>query len=43
MFNTNVNYGGLVHAVSAEGWFKENKVLLRNCSNAMVILAHRRS
>ena len=29
MFNCNVNYGGLVHAVTAEGWFKENKVRFR--------------
>ena len=25
MFNANINYGGLNHAVTAEGWFKENK------------------
>lgn len=25
-FNANVAYSGLVHAVSADGWFKENKV-----------------
>ena len=24
-FNCNVNYSGLVHAVTEEGWFKENK------------------
>ena len=26
MFNCNINYSGLNHAVTAEGWFKENKV-----------------
>ncbi len=25
-FNCNVDYSGLVHAVTADGWFKENKV-----------------
>jgi DnaJ family protein C protein 13 len=24
-FNSNVHYAGLVHAVSEDGWFKENK------------------
>lgn len=25
-FNSNINYSGLVHAVTEDGWFKENKV-----------------
>ena len=24
-FNSNIDYSGLVHAVTADGWFKENK------------------
>ncbi len=30
MFICNVNYSGLVHAVTADGWFKENKEKLIN-------------
>ena len=36
MFNCNVNYSGLVHAVTAEGWFKENKVCVLG-SNAELV------
>lgn len=26
MFNCNINYSGIIHAVTADGWFKQNKV-----------------
>ena len=35
MFNCNVNYGGLVHAVTADGWFKENKVARVICKHTI--------
>jgi len=28
VFNCNINYSGVIHAVTADGWFKQNKVSL---------------
>ena len=39
-FNCNVDYSGLVHAVTSDGWFKENKVVFllhRNKLHACLI------
>mmetsp|Transcript_15543 Transcript_15543/g.46103 ORF Transcript_15543/g.46103 Transcript_15543/m.46103 type:complete len:2307 (-) Transcript_15543:50-6970(-) len=36
-FNMNIEYSGLLHAVSEEGWFKENKEkLITNALNALL-------
>lgn len=37
MFNCNINYSGLVHAVTADGWFKENKEKLINAALAALL------
>eukprot|EP00039_Didymoeca_costata_P023981 m.8876 g.8876 ORF g.8876 m.8876 type:complete len:2271 (-) comp3968_c0_seq1:482-7294(-) len=41
-FNSNINFSGLVHAVSEEGWFKENKErLIFNALNALLVQGER--
>ena len=37
-FNSNINFSGLVHAVSEEGWFRENKEkMIFNALNALLV------